>query len=604
MANIFTLMGEVFVENQKANRAIDETTGKAETGSSNIGAAFSTITKGAAAIGTAVVAGAAALGTAAFKMASDTAAAADQIDKMSQKIGISRQAYQEWDYIMSQNGISVDILQSGLKTLTSQMDSARSGTGSASEAFKALGISVTNADGSLRSQEEVFEEAIQALQGMSNETERARLATKLFGRAGTELAPLLNSTAESTEQLRDRAHELGMVMSDETIDAGVKFTDAMDNIKRSLTGMMNTLGGAVLPIVQTVLDLIISKIPEIQALFGRLTPVIEKVFSNLLPPLLELAETLLPLLFDCVEALLPPLEAVLSSILPVIIQLIQTLLPFIITIVQQLLPTLINSVLPVLVRLLNLISPILEPILNLLIRILDPLFQILSTLLPPICSIIQTLFGALLPTLTSALSLAADMLSAVFGNALDTVSNILKNIIGVFQNVIDFVKNVFTGNWRGAWQNVVSIFGNIFQGIVNLCKAPINVIIDLINGFIRGLNRIQIPSWVPGVGGRGINISEIPKLRVGLEYVPYDDFPALLHKGERVLTASESKEYSEREKAQPEKRTAPVIRIELGEKAIYIDSLNTDRPEDIDSFVEWILEVIEEKIKRKGVVFS
>ena len=65
------------------------------------------------------------------------------------------------------------------------------------------------------------------------------------------------------------------------------------------------------------------------------------------------------------------------------------------------------------------------------------------------------------------------------------------------------------------------------------------------NAFIKGLNKLKIPDWVPGVGGKGLNIPLLKKLRVGMEYVPYDDMPALLHKGERVLTADEAKEYQE-----------------------------------------------------------
>ena len=66
---------------------------------------------------------------------------------------------------------------------------------------------------------------------------------------------------------------------------------------------------------------------------------------------------------------------------------------------------------------------------------------------------------------------------------------------------------------------------------------------DLINGFIKGVNKIKIPDWVPGVGGKGIKLPTIPRLRVGMDYVPSDDFPALLHKGEAVLTAQENALY-------------------------------------------------------------
>ena len=285
MASIFSLFGEVLIDNTNANKSIDDTTKKAENSGSKVSSAFSSIAKGAAVVGTAVVTGAAAVGGAALKMASDTAAAADNIDKMSQKIGISTTAYQEWDYIMSQNGMSVDKLQTGIKTLTSKMDAARNGTASAVEVFDALGISVINADGSLRSQEEVFEETIAALQGMENETERAQLATELFGKAGVEMAPLLNQTAESTEALKKKAHELGMIMSDDTIEAGVKFTDTMDTLKRSFGGIVNELGGTVIPIVQSVLELILERMPDIQAFFEQFAPIVQKLFDGVLPPL-------------------------------------------------------------------------------------------------------------------------------------------------------------------------------------------------------------------------------------------------------------------------------------------------------------------------------
>ncbi len=120
MASILSLFGTILIDNTAANKSIDTTTEKAEKSGSKVGSAFSSIAKGAAAVGTAVVAGATAVGTAAFKMASDTSAAADNVDKMSQKIGISRTAYQEWDYLMSQNGMSVDKLQTGIKTLTAK----------------------------------------------------------------------------------------------------------------------------------------------------------------------------------------------------------------------------------------------------------------------------------------------------------------------------------------------------------------------------------------------------------------------------------------------------------------------------------------------------
>lgn len=96
-----------------------------------------------------------------------------------------------------------------------------------------------------------------------------------------------------------------------------------------------------------------------------------------------------------------------------------------------------------------------------------------------------------------------------------TVTAIWNTIKGVLSGIIDFVGGVFTGNWARAWNGVKNIFSNIVSGFAGIFKAPINAIISGINSFIGGLNKIKIPNWVPGVGGRGFNISKIPKLAEG-----------------------------------------------------------------------------------------
>ena len=145
--------------------------------------------------------------------------------------------------------------------------------------------------------------------------------------------------------------------------------------------------------------------------------------------------------------------------------------------------------------------------------------------------------------LTPVLEALGDLFERVFTGIFDTVSKIIGNVIGVIEGIVDFIRSVFTGDWEGAWQAIVDIFDNIISGIAEIFKWPINALIDGINWFIDGINSIEIPDWVPIVGGFSFGIPNIPRLKVGMDYVPSDDFPAYLHEGEAVLTKQENAMY-------------------------------------------------------------
>lgn len=212
-----------------------------------------------------------------------TIEAGDRIDKMSQKIGMSRQAFQEWDFIMSQNGGSVESLQMGYKALANQMGGVQKGSKDSIGYFKKLGVAVKDNHGQLRKQEDVFNDTVRALQNMKNPTEKAIIANKLFGKSAIEMKPLLNQTSESVDTLRKRANDLGMVLSDEAVDASVKLTDSIDAIQRSFSAFGNQIGAQLVPYVQQLADELINHLPQIKS---ALNPVLNGL-SNTIKFLME-----------------------------------------------------------------------------------------------------------------------------------------------------------------------------------------------------------------------------------------------------------------------------------------------------------------------------
>jgi len=246
---------------------------------SKVGGIAKTAAIGVAAMGTAAIGA----GTAALKMAEGSAETADRIDKMSQKIGLSKTGFQEWDYVCNQSGVEVEVFKNGMKTLTTQMTSAQDGTSSAVEAFKTLGITWEDGNGQLKDQETMMNEAITALSNMKDGTERATLAQQLFGKAGTELAPILNSGSDGIAELKDNAHALGLVMSDETIDAGVHLGDTIDDVKASFGAITTKIGAEFMPIIQQVADFIIANMPTIQAVIETVFSVVQMVINTISP---------------------------------------------------------------------------------------------------------------------------------------------------------------------------------------------------------------------------------------------------------------------------------------------------------------------------------
>lgn len=531
---LFRLFGSILIDDKNAIETLKKTDKKASTTAEK----FKKMAGTAAKVGTAVVG----IGTAAAvgltKMVINTSEAGDRVDKLSQKIGLSREGFQEWDYIMSQNGMSIESMQGGMKTLTNMFDDLGKGTKTATEAFGRLGLSYEDMADMTR--DEIFNTTFTALQGVADETERAALANDLFGRSGAEMAPLLAQSSESVEQLRQRAHDLGKVLSDETIDGAVLLGDTIDDLKTAGAGLMNQLGSALMPVVQEVLDFVIDNIPMIQGLFKRLTPIISDVFSKLLPPLMDLASTLLPPIMELLEEIMPVLGELMHSLMPVIIDLLNMLMPPIVQIVKMILPLLLRVLEPLL-PLLQPILHLLQPFIDLLMMILEPLVELLDMILPPLAELLAKFFEWYIPKLSSAFSKLGEIIGGAVRSAFDKIKPIIQAIKDIFSNLISFFKNVFTGNWKGAWKNIIGIFKGYWEYMKAIFKAPINWIIDGINAFTGALSKIKIPDWVPLVGGKGFNIPKIPHLEVGLDYVPYDNFPAILHKGERVLTAEENR---------------------------------------------------------------
>lgn len=132
-----------------------------------------------------------------------------------------------------------------------------------------------------------------------------------------------------------------------------------------------------------------------------------------------------------------------------------------------------------------------------------------------VCNVIKGAWNAYISYLANTWNTIKNGFMAV-GNFITSIfTGAVNNIKIIFNGIIDFIVNVFTGNFKGAWDSITGIFSGVWENFKNIAKAPLNWIIDKINAVINGINSVKVPDWVPGVGGMGANIANIPALATG-----------------------------------------------------------------------------------------
>ncbi|WAA10335.1 phage tail protein [Fervidibacillus albus] len=579
---IFRLFGSIFIDNSDADKKIGNTEKKAESLAKKFGDGIKTVAKWGAAIGGASIAA----GGAMMGVATKAASATDRIDKMSQKLGMSRQAFQQWDFILSQNGVNIESLSSGMKTLTNQVDDLARGGSIATEAFGALGLSYNDLKG--LSREQIFEKTIVALQGIEDEAKRAAIANDLLGRTGQELAPLLNAGAESVEELKQKAHELGLVLDDDAIDAGVKFTDTMDQLKRSFENVISQVGVGVMPIIQKFADWIIANMPIIQAIIQN----VFKAFEFIVNSVVSIIQMLL-LWFNALfegnkqtfEGMSEKIKEVFTFIYDYWISVWEGIKAFweengqailqnasiVFLLILETVETAFNAVKEIIVQVVNFVSPWIQEKLEQIkqfwaengeqiMQAVQNAFQFIQSVIefvmPFILAIITQVWNNIQGVIDGSLNVIMGIIKVFSGLFTGDFSKLWEGIKQIFSGALEFIWNFIQLSLIGRVMGVVRKFGSLFKSamsqpftwirnfinkilssitsraksfasgfvgafkfIPNGMKSILNGIVSAFNKLIRGLNRfkVNIPKWVPGLGGKsfGISIPTIPALAEG-----------------------------------------------------------------------------------------
>lgn len=501
-------------ETEKTNK-FHGALGKMGDGLKNIGGAV-----GKAAVAGIAAVGAAAAGAAAgmWKMATSSADYADGVQKASDVTGLTSERVQELTYAGANLGVEFDTIAGAQAKLTKSMDAAKGGTGKQADAFKKLGISITDSNGQLRDSKDVMTEAFNKLNVVGNETERDALAMQMFGKSAMDLNPLIKAGGDELARLTDEANKNGAVLSGSQVAALDAFGDSTENLKMSVKGLAANITTAALP----AFNGLISNVQNITTAVGAavktgdwtqvgvaisdgLNSVISQI-SGMLPGLANMSATIIGgianSLVTAIPTVLPPLILATLQLLNVLLQTLTDNGPMLIAAGISALMLLISGLVNALPQLISTAIQIIMALANGLIdnlpSLIDSTIQIMSTLVDGIINLLPELIPAAIEIILKLALGLIDALPKLIEKVPKIIETIVKTLVDNLPLIIDAALKIIialtvaiVNNLPLIIESAIKIIGALVSGILGAVGDLIAVVPELFKSLKDAFNNIN-----------------------------------------------------------------------------------------------------------------
>ena len=401
-------------------------------------------------------------------MAVKSAQAADDINTMAKVTGLSTDEIQKYQYAAERIDVPIETLTGSMSKMIKNMATASKGTGDAYNAFKVLGVEFKNQDGTLRDKQEVFADVTKALAGVKNETERDAYAMQIFGKSAQDLNPLILGGADSLKKYGKEAEDAGLILSQDALDGANEFQDGIDKLKATVTAGVGKMGG----------QFATALVPAIE----KATKVLEKIVNFVAKN----------------KVLVMTLVAVLGT-LAIGIKVITT--------AQKILNIVMaaNPIGLIIIAVVALVAAFIvlwnncEGFRNFWIGLWENIKTVFMVVVEAIKTAVMFYIN-FYKAIWEGLKIAFTAVAGFFKGLWDGMKENVSSAIGGIKFILNTFKTFFTNIWGG----IKTVFVNVWNGFVAIAKAPINAILGMFNGLIKGINfiigginkiKIDIPDW-------------------------------------------------------------------------------------------------------------
>jgi phage-related protein len=534
MANDTSLTFSLYGKDVSATKSLQDVGGAAQTA----GGHFSKIAEIAGGIG--LASGIQALGSKVLDFGKDSINAFQDVGKevklLQRYTGDTAEEMSKLRFAAEESGVSAETLALGLGKM-----SKAAATTAGEKKFDAIGISVKDMNGHMKSASDIFTEVATKLGGMSNGVEKTNAIMQIFGRSGMELAPLLNQGAEGIAKFKEEAQKFGLVLGQDNLDAVKANIMAHREFHAAIEGMQVQLGQFLYPALTAVTKAFSEIVPVIAQM---LMPAF-KVLGAILDPIVTLIGSGTKAVLDLMEnfkigtgvtneiggafgGFKPVIENVEKAfdslhkfanafLLPIFKDIGNFMKAQLIENFKAVADVVINDVIPAVTTIVNAISNSLEPVIKSVTAVLiehKDQFMAVLHVIEDVVAIVETLGRGLLSFIGTIIKDVAPFIGAVLGVAFKAIGIVISDVIDFVGDLIAIFQTL-----EKVGKSIASAIGTAFGAIAGTIKTALNAIITLVNHVIDGLNNISfsIPSWVPGIGGKsfGVDIDRIPKLAEG-----------------------------------------------------------------------------------------
>lgn len=495
-----TNLNNTKAEMAKTEKQIKSTSEELKSSKVNWEAAGETVGKVGKAFGAALAAlGAAAVG-AASALAGLTVSASNYADDLITQATFTRQTtddLQKYAYAARFIDVEVNTLTKSMAKNIKSMDSARKGSAAYADAYKKLGVSVTDANGELRNSNDVYWDCIDALGSIQNETERDALAMQLFGKSAQELNSVIEAGSEAFKELGDEAEQMGFILSEDAVNRLGAFNDKLQVLQAGAEGLKNAASLIALPFLDTlagegipIMTKFSKAVMDAEGDVTKMADALGKGISDVLNLIVEKLPELIDMGVQMVTSLISGIVSNAPTIASAAVQIVETLVEGI----AELLPLLIEGAA-------QLIAGLAEGIINAIPVIVAALPQVISSLIDGLLSAIPQIIQAGIDLLTALITALPEIITTIVEAIPQIISGIVNALIGNIDQIIMAGVQLFVALIQNLPTIIVEIVkavpqivSGIVQAFASLGGEMINAGANLLHGLWEGISGAA--SWL------------------------------------------------------------------------------------------------------------